>query len=348
MSDDRLYPPNLAEPNLGDQMDPLGTAGAAAPSAPEPAPAAANVKIGKVKKEKKKLSTKRKVAYGVGGVFAALLGLVVIADATAPKVEVYPQPTAAMATAGSSMMGATPDEAATVMGGAPAGAPAPATAPEAAVAPAPSPAAAASTHAAAAIVAAAGTTVAPSPNGAQPVQMALAQPQAAAAPAPAPVPAKASTPASPSEQIVLAKAKPEPSAKAATPTRTEADLAARVAMLERRLARYERAEAQERARAKAAARRAAAVTPAPVQHEKLKVVAQVAPEPKKPVILSDDSVRVIGMSTRHGVTSALVDFGGVKHRVSRGESLPGLGTVQNIAVDAAGNPVVEVNGVRYQ
>jgi hypothetical protein len=136
--------------------------------------------------------------------------------------------------------------------------------------------------------------------------------------------------------------------KTAAPARTEADLAARVAVLERRLARYERAEAQERARAREAAKRAAAVKPAPAQNEKVKVVAQVAPEPNKPVFLAGDSVRVIGMSTRHGVTSALVDFGGVKHRVSRGESLPGLGVVQNIAVDAAGNPVVEVNGVRYQ
>lgn len=343
MSHDRLYPTPDIEPNLGDQMDPLGTAGASAPSAAassaaEPASAAASVKIGKVKKEKKKLSTGRKVAYGVGGVFAALLGLVVIADATAPRVEVNPQPSPALAAPAGTMMGAAAEEATTVMGGAPAPASDASMGPASAPAPAESPAQANPASAAAAIAAAG---AAPPASAAQPVQIPAASPQAAAV-------AQASAPASPSEKLVLAKAKPEPSAKAAAPARTEADLEARVAVLERRLARYERAEAQERARARDAAKRAAAVKPAPAQHEKLKVVAQVAPEPKKPVILSEDSVRVIGMSTRHGVTSALVDFGGVKHRVSRGESLPGLGIVQNIAVDAAGNPVVEVNGVRYQ
>lgn len=144
---------------------------------------------------------------------------------------------------------------------------------------------------------------------------------------------------------MLAKAKSQP-----TPA-SPAELASRVTMLERRLARYERAEAQERARlAKQAAlpSRPAAVKATPVSSEKLVVNAQPVVEPKKPAVLANDTVRVIGVSTRHGLTSALVDFGGVKHRVSPGESIPGLGAVQTIAVDAAGNPVVEVNGVRYQ
>ena len=125
---------------------------------------------------------------------------------------------------------------------------------------------------------------------------------------------------------------------------TPEQLASRVAVLERRLARYERAEAHERARSvkEAVARTKPAAT------EKVLPVAQPIVEAKKPVALANDTVRVVGVSTHHGVTTALVDFGGVKSRVAAGDPIPGLGTVQSVAVDAAGNPVVEINGVRYQ
>jgi len=120
-------------------------------------------------------------------------------------------------------------------------------------------------------------------------------------------------------------------------------------MLERRLARYERVEAKERVRnAKAAASSSAAPVAKSVSSEKITPVLQAAAEPKKPAALANDAVRVVGVSTRHGVTSALVEFAGVKSRVSPGESIPGLGTVQTVAVDAAGNPVVEINGVSYR
>lgn len=125
------------------------------------------------------------------------------------------------------------------------------------------------------------------------------------------------------------------------------ELAARVATLEKRLARYERSEARERAQAARAAAqvRVAALVPAPSYRP---VPAPAVVEMRKPAVLANDNVHVVGVSTRHGVTTALVDFGGAKHRVAAGEAIPGLGTVSSVAVDAAGNPVVEVNGVRYQ
>jgi len=134
------------------------------------------------------------------------------------------------------------------------------------------------------------------------------------------------------------------------------ELASRVATLEKRLARYEREEARQRAQvAKAAtqtrtAARVQAPAPAPMPVPTATATYRpVSVSPAgKPAVLSGDGVRVIGVSTRHGVTTALVDFGGVKHRVAAGEAIPGLGTVGTVAVDAAGNPVVEVNGVRYQ
>jgi type IV pilus biogenesis protein PilP len=125
---------------------------------------------------------------------------------------------------------------------------------------------------------------------------------------------------------------------------TPEQLASRVAVLERRLARYERAEAHDRARS---VKEAVARTK-PAASEKIQPVPQPIAEVKKPVALANDTVRVVGVSTHHGVTTALVDFGGVKSRVAAGDPIPGLGTVQSVAVDAAGNPIVEINGVRYQ
>ena len=92
---------------------------------------------------------------------------------------------------------------------------------------------------------------------------------------------------------------------------------------------------------------APAIKPVPAQTDKATALAQAASEAKKPA-LATDGVRIIGSSTRHGVTSALVDVGGMKYRVSPGEAVPGLGTVQTVAVDAAGATVVEINGTRYQ
>lgn len=137
------------------------------------------------------------------------------------------------------------------------------------------------------------------------------------------------------------------------------ELASRVATLEKRLARYEREEARQRAQAAKAATqtrtavRVQAPAPAPMPVPTATatyrpVSASSAVEMRRPAVLSGDGVRVIGVSTRHGVTTALVDFGGVKQRVAAGEAIPGLGIVRSVAVDAAGNPVVEVNGVRYQ
>ena len=146
--------------------------------------------------------------------------------------------------------------------------------------------------------------------------------------------------------------------KAPAVTASPDELASRVATLEKRLARYEREEARQRAQAaKATAQtrvaatqtRVAAPAPAAMPTATYRPVSAPLPvEIRRPAILLNDSVRVIGVSTRHGVTTALVDFGGVKHRVAAGEAIPGLGTVGSVAVDAAGNPVVEVNGVRYQ
>lgn len=340
MSDNLFY--SEAPSNLGDQMDPLGTANQNAFGGAQEPPAAASVKIGKTK-PKQKLSTGKKVLYGAGAFVAGMLGLVILADATAPQGTASPKPPAAVAGAApqGQMMGADAGGPATVMGGAAAPGPAEATAqpapadPMAAAAAAAAAAGAPDPSKAAVLASAPATALAPAP--------APAPAPAAAAPAPAPAPVAAPTNAP--EQVVLAKAKSQP-----TPV-SPAELASRVTMLERRLARYERAEAQERARlAKQAAlpSRPAAVKATPVSSEKLVVNAQPVVEPKKPAVLANDTVRVIGVSTRHGLTSALVDFGGVKHRVSPGESIPGLGAVQTIAVDAAGNPVVEVNGVRYQ
>ena len=123
-----------------------------------------------------------------------------------------------------------------------------------------------------------------------------------------------------------------------------------MAVLERRLAHYEREEALARTRRRkddVDRYTAPSFKPVPAQSDKSTLLAQSALEVKKPA-LSGENVRVIGSSTRHGVTSALVDVGGTKFRVSPGESIPGLGTVQTVAVDAAGNPVVEINGARYQ
>lgn len=339
-----FYPTSGSEPSLHDQMDPLGTAGQHTFVADEPAPAA-SVKIGKTQ-TKKKMSIGKKIGYGVGALVAGFFGLVIVLDPGTPQGNPSPKPPAA---APGQMMGADAAAGATVMGSAPVPADAAAQAP-AAAAPAP----AAPDPASVAVLAPNST---PAPTAAAPAPAAAAAP-APAAPVPGATPAPAvqsvhtpaAAPTPVAEQVVLAKGpgKMQSTLKADAPA---PNLAARVAHLERRLARYEHAEAQQRVReAKVAALRATAPAPKSgvAPSEKLVVTSQAAIEPRKPAVLSNDAVRVIGVSSRHGVTSALVDFGGAKHRVSPGESIPGLGAVQTVAVDAAGNPVVEINGVRYQ
>lgn len=350
MSDNSFYNHGESmEPGFGDEMDPLGTA-AQQPFAEEDQGSTQSVKIGKAK-TKKTMSKGKKIAYGAGGVVFAILGLAILLDPGKPKVNASPRPPAHAQAA------ATPSQ---MMGG-DAGAPSPATVMGGSPAPA-DPAAAAPTAdpSKVAVLAANAPAAAPAPAAAQeqaPTPAPAPAPAPATAPAPAPVqaPAPAAQPAQVAArdgQKASAKGhhKDQSNEKAGAANETPAELASRVAVLERRLAHYEREEAQARARrAKDAVVRytAPAVKPVPAQSDKSTVLVQSAVEAKKPV-LSGDNVRVIGSSTRHGVTSALVDFGGMKYRVSPGESIPGLGTVQTVAVDAAGNPVVEINGARYQ
>lgn len=346
-----------AEPGFGDQMDPLGTAKPAEAAAERPA-APASVTIGKTK-VKKKMSTGKKVAIGAGSFLAAFLALVIVLDSAQPKISASPKPQApipAPANPGQ-MMSAEAAGGATVMGGAPApgaqeaadqsktevagaaqatqGAAA-AAAPAAAPGQASAPTGAAATPAAAAPAAAQAPAAASAATAPAAPAAAVATPAAAGAPVAAPA---AEAPAS-SKSNGKAHAAGKTDVQSATPEQ----LATRVAVLERRLARYERAEAHERARSV----KEAVARMKPAASEKILPVAQPIVEAKKPVALANDTVRVVGVSTHHGVTTALVDFGGVKSRVAAGDPIPGLGTVQSVAVDAAGNPVVEINGVRYQ
>lgn len=333
-----------AEPSFGEQMDPLGTA-AQAERAPEKTAQAPPVTIGKAK-VKKKMSTRKKVAIGAGGFLAAFLALVLALDSPPPTVNASPKPqTAIPATANpGQMLGVDAATSTTVMGGAPAPAVPEAADQAKAVVDAAAPGAAAP---ATASTAAPALAAAPAPVG-TPVGTVAAPPSAPAgaatvAPAPAPAPT-VGAPTVPAPEAAKSPGKPQAVAKAEIPTATSEQLASRVTALERRLARYERVEAQVRARSG----KETAVRLKPVAAEKVQPVAQPIVEAKKLVALANDTVRVIGVSTRHGVTIALVDFGGVKSRVSQGDSIPGLGTVQSVAVDAAGNPVVEINGFSYR
>lgn len=359
MAENDLYATTGAvAPGYGDQMDPLGTAGQntfgqAAPAAGfgaapvEPvlgaAPASASVKIGKAATPKKKLSTGKKIAYGVGGLIAAFLGLVIVLDPGPQKGTASPKPPAGAPAVAEQTAPQAAAESTTVMGGSPAVDPLdvpPGAQPAASGAP--TPAAASASSSAPAPAAPAQAPAAPTSAPAAPAAVVVTPAPAAVSAAPAkPVAAPAAPTPAPAEKLVMAKEKAP-----AVPASPE-ELAARVATLEKRLARYERSEARERAQAARAAAqvRVAAVVPAPSYRP---VPAPAVVEIRKPAVLANDNVRVVGVSTRHGVTTALVDFGGAKHRVAAGEAIPGLGTVSSVAVDAAGNPVVEVNGVRYQ
>ncbi|MBY0240021.1 MAG: hypothetical protein K2X55_11970 [Burkholderiaceae bacterium] len=339
-----------AEPTFGEQMDPLGTAKPAEFAAEKPA-SPASLNIGKTNVAKK-MSTRKKVAFGAGGVLLAFLALVVILDSAQPTVNASPKPQAATPAPANpgQMMGAEVASGATVMGGTPTSAAAaspamPDVADQSKVAvPAPAQATQAPTSA----------PVAPMPSSAQVAATAIALAQTAPAAPAAGAAAAPATPAAASLAAATQTARITPSSKSngkaqsgektEAPSVTPEQLALRVAVLERRLARYERGDAQERARI---VKEAVARTK-PATSEKVLPVAQPFVEVKKPVVLENDSVRVVGMSTHHGVTSALVDYGGVKKRVAQGDSIPGLGTVQAVAADAAGNVVVEINGVRYQ
>lgn len=340
-----------AEPGFSDEMDPLGTANQQT-FANEEQMSSGPVKIGKAK-TKKTMSKGKKIAYGAGGVVVAILGLAILLDPGKPKVNASPRPpaNAQAAAAPTQMMGGDAAAAgpATVMGGSPA----PADPAAAALAADPSKVATLAPNTA--------TPAAAQAQAAAPAPVQEAPPAAAPAPAPAPAQAQTSTSAAAAQPAQVAardsekgsakgRHKDQPAEKAAAASETPAELASRVAVLERRLAHYEREEAQARARrAKDTVVRytAPAVKPVPAQTDKSNLLAPAVVEAKKAVPVSDN-VRVIGSSTRHGVTSALVDVGGLKYRVSPGESVPGLGTVQTVAVDAAGATVVEINGARYQ
>lgn len=359
MSDNLYGALGASEPGFGDQMDPLGTANQHAFGQPAPstepaagfgaAPASATigatpaVKIGKVK-TKKPLSTGKKVLYGAGGILFVFFALIVVLDPGPQKINASPTPPA-NPPAAAEQMGApgSSGDTATLMGGSPAPAPAAAiadTQPPVGQAPGAAPAttqAPASAPAAAAVP----SQTAPSPAPA---------PAAVAAAAPAAQTVEPKPVVAPPAKLVMVKEK-APAIKA-----SPEELAYRLATLEKRLARYEREVARERVQAAQtrvapAQARVAPPAPAPAANSAATyrpVSASSAVETRRPAVLSNDSVRVIGVSTRHGITTALVEFGGVKHRVAAGEAIPGLGMVGSVAVDAAGNPVVEVNGVRYQ
>lgn len=370
MSDNLYETPGATGPDFGSQMDPLGTANQQAFGQPAPsvepaagfgaAPAnasigapAASVKIGKTATTKKKLSTGKKVLYGAGGILFTFFGLIIALDPGPQKINASPTPSGTPPAAAAEQMGApgAAGDAATVMGGAPVPAAADGAAgAQAAFVETPAPPAPATAQAA---PGAAQVQPAPAPAAVQPAAPAPAA-VAAAAPAPASHPVQPAAPKpvpAPPEKLVMAQEKVP--AVAASPD----ELASRVATLEKRLARYEREEARQRAQAAKAATqtrtvaRVQAPAPMPVPTATATyrpVSASPAVEMRRPAVLSGDGVRVIGVSTRHGVTTALVEFGGVKQRVAAGEAIPGLGIVRSVAVDAAGNPVVEVNGVRYQ
>lgn len=354
MSEHGLYGSNDGiEPHFDDQMDPLGTASDSSFGHEDAVPPA-SVKIGKTK-AKKKLSRGKKIGYGVGAVILVFLGLVVILDPSKPPhTNASPKPPGGVAIAPASapgqMMGADAPGAGTVMGGGPAPA---SSAPGSVAAPDQSKVAVLANNQALsaqppAPAAAAAPAVAPTPP---PAPAPTTAPTPVSAPAPAPQ--SVQTPAPDHQTVAAAKAQPKAkqASKIEASSASPAELASRVAMLERRLARYERAEAQDRARvAKNAATRYSTPATRSMQASSEKLVTTLQPivETKKMPVLANDTVRVIGVSSRHGVTSALVDFSGAKYRIAPGESVPGLGVVQTIAVDAAGNPVVEINGVRYQ
>lgn len=366
MSDNLYGALGATEPGFGDQMDPLGTANQHAFGQParnaEPAtgfgaaPANATiggapaepVKIGKVK-AKKPLSTGKKVLYGLGGLLFVFFVLLLVLDPGPQKINASPTPPATPPAAAEQMgaPGASGDTA-TLIGGLPAPAPV-----DAAAGTQP-----ADLKAPAAVAPVSPQAPALAPTLAPAAAVAPAQPAPSPAPAPAAVMAAAPAAqsvepkpvAAPPEKLVMVKE------KAPAGTASPDELAARVATLEKRLARYEREVARGRTQATqtriapvqtrvaAPASAPAAISPQPYRS----VSASSTVDMRRPAVLPNDSVRVIGVSTRHGVTTALVDLGGVKHRVAAGEAIPGLGTVGSVAVDAAGNPVVEVNGIRYQ
>lgn len=313
-----------------DQLDPLGTAD----SFPgiDSTPSVKAKGKGAKKAEKKPGGISKKMKWWGIGIGAVVVALVVFDQTAAPTVEINPVPPSPAADQGM-LGGQAPDDATTLMSGGPQP-----TEPVQAADPTTGPAVAAAS--------------AQQPQAAAPAQQPAMESAAPAAvtqapPPPAPVPAQApaQAPADPTAQL-------SPSAAATSA------LESRVAELERRLARYETRKPAPVTRKVVAARkpvrnsttpRTPAVKPGvvPASTRPLVVDAPEAPAPK-PRVLVDDSVRVIGVTTRQGVKYALLEFGGVKHRVSEGEPVPGLGPVRSIAVDASGSGVVEINGVTYR
>lgn len=327
--------PAVAERASGfsNQLDPLNTAGqqdpfgaGAAHVGQQAAPRAAAKSLGGAKPAKKKLSLGKKVAYGVGGVIGVLAVAVILIDSTGPQQHVNPHPVPpagrppAPAQPGL-VAGASADPSTTLMSGGPAN-------PSAAAAEAgngqiqPAPAAASATASSVAPSAAAPAASKPEP--------AAAKGAVVSAPAPA-----HKEPAAPAPS----------SAVAAPASDTEKVLAARLARLERRLAQVEHVQAHPRI---VKVDRTPVVRPqSAVAVVQPAVAVSAAPAPSKQRVLTNDEVRVIGVFTRQGVREALLEFGGVKHRVAVGEQVTGLGPVSSIAVDASGAPVVQINGFTY-
>lgn len=367
--------------NLAAQMDPLGTAenetqpdpfaAGAAPKAAQPAAPA-----------KKKMSGPKKAAAWGGGILGLFAVAMILPNVIGPKqtVPAHPvPPVASQQQPPAGMLGganARPDTA-TVMSSDPT--PAPAADKTASAAPAaaggqnaanppastPDTQAAAGTAAAPAVAKAGAPAAPPAPAAAPATPAAPAvlsvQPPAPAAPAAALVstqsvaeakPAASAAPPKPpvaatddAAKPAVAKASAKPQAKAEDPE----ELAARVARLERRLAKYEHAEhVQARpvqvSKAEKAKRHVAA---APHLVEPVPAQAPAAPA-RKEVVLANDNVRVLGVKTREGESTALIDVGGVKQHVRGGMNVPGLGIVNSVAVDASGSGIVVISGVTYR
>lgn len=328
----------------------------------------ASVGAGRTVSTKPRLSTGKKVGIAAG-VIVAFAAVAVVMTPTAPTTPTVPfgqAQSAAVTPAAPGMLGGAPaPDGATLMGSAPqaaGAAPAPGQAADGSdlIVETPPPAGA---EIAAAQSAAPGATAvllpAPSASTPKPVPSA-STPKQVVPPAPLVVDSPATKAAVAAPTVIKPTAVPAlvvvpaREVRSADPT----DLAARIAVLERRLAKYEsRGVAPRRVRETEtvvirelpredkSATLARAITYVAASNPP---VAPMQPTPVRSASSVGGDVRVLGMSTRHGVATALVEFGGSKHRVAVGDRIAGLGPVSSVALDAAGNPVIEINGVRYE
>lgn len=343
-------------------MDPLGTAAAAQQTGTgttgEPVIGQLKSSAGTAKKAKQPMSSKKKIAFVIGGLVAAAGVLTILGSGQppAPKMghpppvpAVDPGASAAGATAG--MVSAPPTgDSSTVMGSSevqPTGAPQTPAMPTQATGPA---------------------QAMQAPGPAQGAVQAAVQPTPSNS-APAPVSKSQAGTAISAGSGQGANAAGWEQSKPASDKGTvvvpssadNAKLAERVAELERKLAKLEHTN-ENRA---APSQRASTNDMAPSSHRsKVQRLARAATSaPTTPVLRSAptiggpaqapqapslDNVHVIGITTRQGVTSALLSMGSTNKRVSEGQHVPGLGTVSKIGTDAAGNAYAEINGVTYQ